>query len=55
MSLKFTNSRGTDATPFPSLPQHAPLPDSFRFGVAISDHQAEAYEERFPLDIWDSW
>lgn len=31
-----------------------PLPDSFLFGVAISDHQAEAYDERFP-DIWDAW
>ena len=37
------------------LRKPAPLPDSFRFGVAISDHQAEAYEERFPFDIWDYW
>jgi beta-glucosidase/6-phospho-beta-glucosidase/beta-galactosidase len=37
------------------LRKPAPLPDSFRFGVAISDHQAEAYEERFPPDIWDHW
>lgn len=35
-----------------SLP---PLPDSFLFGVAISDHQSEAYDERFPPDIWDEW
>jgi beta-glucosidase/6-phospho-beta-glucosidase/beta-galactosidase/ABC-type amino acid transport substrate-binding protein len=32
-----------------------PLPDSFLFGVAISDHQAEAYDERFPPDVWDTW
>ena len=37
------------------LRKPAPLPDSFRFGVAISDHQAEAYEERFPFDLWDHW
>ncbi len=32
-----------------------PLPDSFRFGVSISDHQAEAYDDRYPPDIWDVW
>jgi beta-glucosidase/6-phospho-beta-glucosidase/beta-galactosidase len=37
------------------LRKPAPLPNSFRFGVAISDHQAEAYEDRFPLDLWDHW
>jgi beta-glucosidase/6-phospho-beta-glucosidase/beta-galactosidase len=37
------------------LRKPAPLPDSFRFGVAISDHQSEAFDERFPPDLWDSW
>ena len=37
------------------LRKPAPLPDSFRFGVAISDHQSEAFDESFPPDIWDSW
>ncbi len=37
------------------LRKPAPLPASFRFGVAISDHQAEAYDERFPFDLWDHW
>lgn len=32
-----------------------PLPDSFLFGVAISDHQSEAFDERFPPDVWDVW
>ncbi len=32
-----------------------PLPDTFRFGVAISDHQSEAFDDRFPPDIWDVW
>ncbi len=32
-----------------------PLPDSFRFGVAISDHQSEAFDDGFPPDIWDVW
>ena len=31
------------------------LPDSFRLGVAISDHQSEAFDERFPPDLWDRW
>ncbi|HLF27641.1 MAG TPA: family 1 glycosylhydrolase [Anaerolineae bacterium] len=31
------------------------LPDSFLFGVAISDHQAEAFDPRFPPDVWDVW
>jgi beta-glucosidase/6-phospho-beta-glucosidase/beta-galactosidase len=33
----------------------SPLPDSFLFGVAISDHQSEAHDERFPPDVWDVW
>ncbi len=32
-----------------------PLPASFLFGVSISDHQAEAYDDHFPPDVWDSW
>ena len=32
-----------------------PLPETFLFGVAISDHQAEAYDTRFPPDTWDVW
>jgi Glycosyl hydrolase family 1/Bacterial extracellular solute-binding proteins, family 3 len=32
-----------------------PLPASFLFGVSISDHQAEAYDDQFPPDVWDSW
>ncbi len=32
-----------------------PLPDSLLFGVAISDHQSEAFDERFPPDVWDVW
>ncbi len=32
-----------------------PLPDSFLFGVSISDHQAEASDNHFPPDIWDAW
>ncbi|HKZ86898.1 MAG TPA: family 1 glycosylhydrolase [Anaerolineae bacterium] len=32
-----------------------PLPDSFLFGVSISDHQSEAYDERYPPDLWDTW
>src|SRR5512139_1294549 len=32
-----------------------PLPESLLFGVAISDHQAEAYDDRFSPDIWDIW
>ncbi len=38
-----------------SLLQPPPVPDTFDFGVSISDHQAEAYDERFPADIWDVW
>jgi len=37
------------------LRKSAPLPDSFHFGVAISDHQSEAFEDRFLPDIWDTW
>ena len=33
----------------------SPLPQSFLFGVAISDHQAEEFDARFPPDIWDLW
>jgi beta-glucosidase/6-phospho-beta-glucosidase/beta-galactosidase len=31
-----------------------PLPDSFLFGVATSDHQGEAFNPATP-DIWDEW
>ena len=31
-----------------------PLPDSFLFGVATSDHQGEAFDPARP-DIWDVW
>jgi beta-glucosidase/6-phospho-beta-glucosidase/beta-galactosidase len=31
-----------------------PLPDSFLFGVATSDHQGEAFDPATP-DIWDEW
>jgi hypothetical protein len=37
------------------LRKPAPLPDSFRFGVAISNHQSEAFDEHFPPDLWNSW
>lgn len=37
------------------LRRSTPLPASFRFGVAISDHQSEAFDDCFPPDIWDSW
>ncbi len=30
-------------------------PEPLLFGVAISDHQAEAYDDRFSPDIWDVW
>ncbi len=33
----------------------SPLPETLLFGVAISDHQAEAYDDRFSPDIWDIW
>ncbi|CAG0936838.1 1,4-beta-D-glucan glucohydrolase [Thermoflexales bacterium] len=32
-----------------------PPPKTLLFGVAISDHQAEAYDDRFSADIWDIW
>ena len=32
-----------------------PLPHSLLFGVAISDHQSEAYDQRYPPDLWDRW
>lgn len=35
-------------------PRPGALPPAFRFGVATSDHQSEAFDPRFP-DIWDRW
>lgn len=34
--------------------RYPPLPEGFLFGVGTSDHQTEAYDDRWP-DIWDMW
>lgn len=31
------------------------LPADFLFGVATADHQVEAYDPAYPLDVWDWW
>ena len=36
------------------LPRPGPFPPDFLFGVGTSDHQAEAFDPRFP-DVWDDW
>jgi beta-glucosidase/6-phospho-beta-glucosidase/beta-galactosidase len=34
---------------------YPPFPDNFLFGVACADHQCEAFDPAYPLDVWDWW
>lgn len=46
-------SQAISSDPAKQIPQTSE-PEHFRFGVAVADHQVEAYDPQTP-DIWDDW